>query len=453
VLASRMRSLPPLTGVLLVTLPVVLAGLALLAGAVAGTTSAAAQEGSGGVAVTGTLRDAGEPLAGVEVEAVDSTGAVAGSATSEESGRWSIELEPGDYVFRIVEDSLPEGVTVQGEVSRTVAASGVNVVIFTFGEERTGLQTGQAERLLRLFVEGIRFGLVIAITAVGLSLIFGTTGLTNFAHGELVTVGAIFGLVADRTLADLAADGVVFDAVGAGVRLALATLVAIACGIAFGILNDLAIWAPLRRRRTGLVAQMIATIGLALAVRYVILMFFGGRSESFPDYRVTGQRDLGLFEITDINLVTIAVGAIVLVLVALLLQYTRIGKAMRAVSDNPALASASGIDVERVVRFVWGLGGGLAALGGVLFGLSELSGNVQFEMGFRLLLLMFAGIVLGGLGTAYGALVGALVVGILVQMSTIVVPPDLKYVGGLLVLIVILVVRPQGILGAKVRVG
>jgi neutral amino acid transport system permease protein len=136
--------------------------------------------------------------------------------------------------------------------------------------------------------------------------------------------------------------------------------------------------------------------------------------------------------------------------VASLLQYTRIGKAMRAVADNGDLAASSGIDVDRVVVFVWALGGGLAALGGILFGLQQ---QVQFEMGFRLLLLMFAGITLGGLGTAYGALVGSFVVGMFIEMSTLIVPTELKNVGALLVLIVVLLFRPQGILGRVERVG
>jgi branched-chain amino acid transport system permease protein len=123
---------------------------------------------------------------------------------------------------------------------------------------------------------------------------------------------------------------------------------------------------------------------------------------------------------------------------------------MRAVADNRDLAAASGINVDRVIRFVWVLGGALAALGGVLFGLSD---EVFWDMGFRLLLLMFAGIVLGGLGTAYGALLGSIIVGVFVQLSTVVIADELKYVGGLLLLIVILVVRPQGILGSRARVG
>src|SRR3712207_438253 len=114
------------------------------------------------------------------------------------------------------------------------------------------------------------------------------------------------------------------------------------------------------------------------------------------------------------------------------------------------LAASSGINVNRVILVVWMMGGALAALGGVLLGLSD---EVQWDMGFRLLLLMFAGVTLGGLGTAYGALIGSLVVGVIVQMSTLIIPNDVKYVGGLLLLIIILVIRPQGILGSRVRVG
>jgi branched-chain amino acid transport system permease protein len=153
---------------------------------------------------------------------------------------------------------------------------------------------------------------------------------------------------------------------------------------------------------------------------------------------------------TPVDLATIVICLVVLVLVALMLQRTRIGKAMRAVADNRDLAASSGINVNQVILVVWMMGGALAALGGVLLGLTD---EVQWDMGFRLLLLMFAGVTLGGLGTAYGALVGSLVVGIFVQMSTLIIPNDVKYVGGLLLLIIILIIRPQGILGARVRVG
>ncbi len=146
----------------------------------------------------------------------------------------------------------------------------------------------------------------------------------------------------------------------------------------------------------------------------------------------------------------VAAAGLLVAILWYIVQRTRIGKAMRAVADNRDLAASSGIDVNRVILVVWIMGGALAALGGVLLGLSD---QVQWDMGFRLLLLMFAGVTLGGLGTAYGALLGSVIVGVFVQMSTLVIRDDMKYVGGLLLLIVILVIRPQGILGARARIG
>jgi branched-chain amino acid transport system permease protein len=394
-----------------------------------------------GLPVTGTLRDAaGNLLGGVRITAVGVGGTQTAETVSGPDGRFEIRVpQPGTWTFRIDENTLPEGTQVlQGEVTRDVQPGRLASVIFRFGEERAGLETGAFAQFLRLLVDGIRFGLVIGITAIGLSLIFGTTGLTNFAHGEMVTIGAVVAWAIN---------------VLGGVQLIPATLIAIVVGGLIGALNEWGIWRPLRRRGVGLIAQLVVSIGLAIALRYVILIVFGGRSESFADYTAQVAREYGPIVLTDKDLTAIVISIVVMIGIALLLQRTRIGKAMRAVADNRDLAASSGIDVDRVVLFVWVLGGSLAALGGVLFGLSELSSTVQYEMGFRLLLLMFAGVILGGLGTAYGAFVGCLLVGILVQLSTLVVPVDLKYVGGLLVLIVILVFRPQGILGSKARIG
>ena len=394
-----------------------------------------------GLQVSGTLRNVdGTLIAGVRVQVLDSGGQQVAETTSDTSGRWELTVpRPGQYTFRIDQESLPRGVNVlQGEVVREVSPGTLPLVVFRFGEQREGLQTSTTAQVLRVLVDGIRFGLVIGITGVGLSLIFGTTGLTNFAHGELVTIGAVVAWTLNVTF---------------GLQLIWATLLAIVVGAAIGAANDLGIWRPMRRRHSGLVAQLVISIGLALALRYLVLIYFGGRSEAFADYTNQVERDYGIISITDKDVATIAISLVVLVGIALLLQRTRIGKAMRAVSDNRDLAAASGINVERVVLFVWVLAGALAALGGVLFGLSELAGTVQYEMGFALLLLMFAGVILGGLGTAYGALVGCLIVGVLVQGCAQIIPVDLKYLGGLAVLIVILVIRPQGLLGSRARIG
>jgi len=159
---------------------------------------------------------------------------------------------------------------------------------------------------------------------------------------------------------------------------------------------------------------------------------------------------LGPVSIAPRDLVITVLSLLVLAGVALMLQRTRTGKAIRAVSDNRDLAESSGIDVSRVILNVWLLAGGLAALGGVFFGLAQL---VSWDMGFRLLLLMFAAVILGGLGTAYGVIAGSLVVGIVAQVSTIWFPVELQNAWALLVLILVLLVRPQGIFGQRERVG
>ncbi|MDQ4010819.1 MAG: branched-chain amino acid ABC transporter permease [Actinomycetota bacterium] len=418
--------------------------LALAAPAVAAPALAAQQPAppeEEGLPVNGTLRNVdGTLLVGVRVQALDSGGQQVASTASDTRGRWELTVPtPGEYTFRIDQESLPPGVNVlQGEVVRDVSPGTLSLVVFRFGEQREGLETSATAQILRILIDGIRFGLVIGITGVGLSLIFGTTGLTNFAHGELVTIGAVVAWTFNVTL---------------GLHLIWATVLAIVAGAALGAANDLGIWRPMRRRRAGLIAQLVISIGLALVLRYLVLIFFGGRSEAFADYTNQVERDYGIVSITDKDVATIVISLVVLIGIALLLQRTRIGKAMRAVADNRDLAAASGINVERVVLFVWVLAGALAALGGVLFGLSELAGTVQYEMGFALLLLMFAGVILGGLGTAYGALVGCLIVGVLVQISAQIIPVDLKYLGGLAVLVVILVIRPQGLLGSRVRIG
>jgi branched-chain amino acid transport system permease protein len=408
----------------------------LFAGGVAALTPGTAS--AEGETLLGTLQTrGGGPIADVEVTVATSDGDEIETVTTDEEGRWEVELPgPGEYTVTLDTEGLPEGITLRGEETRTVTVdtNRRQGVIFALDNAASGGGGGPV-RSVQLLVDGIRFGLLIAMAAIGLSLIFGTTGLTNFAHGELVTAGAIAAW---------------FVNVEAGVPLIAAAFIAMIAGAGFGALNELGLWRPLRRRGTGLIAALVVSIGLSLLLRYLFQIIFGGSSEGYADYR--GQRavDYGLFRITNAELASIVISVIVLVLVAVMLQRTKIGKAMRAVADNRDLAASSGINVNQVILVVWMMGGALAALGGVLLGISD---EVQWDMGFRLLLLMFAGVTLGGLGTAYGALLGSLVVGVFVQMSTLVIPNDVKYVGGLLLLIVILIIRPQGILGARARVG
>jgi neutral amino acid transport system permease protein len=397
-----------------------------------------AQAEATGEVLTGTVQTSRSgPIEDVQIEVTTPDGEEIESIETDAEGRWSVELPgPGEYVVTLDEGDLPDGVELSNTNTRTVTVDeGRRQAVIIGLEDGSRGAGGGGVRAVQLLVDGIRFGLLIAMAAVGLSLIFGTTGLTNFAHGELVTIGAVAAWYIN---------------VQAGLNLVLATVLAMVVGAAVGALNELGLWRPLRRRGTGLIAALVVSIGLSLLLRYLIQVVYGGRSSPYQSFQGGRAVDYGIFTMTNADLASVIISVVVLVLVALMLQRTKIGKAMRAVSDNRDLAASSGIDVNRVILVVWMMGGALAALGGVLLGLSD---QVQWDMGFRLLLLMFAGVTLGGLGTAYGALVGSLIVGVFVQMSTLVIPNDVKYVGGLLLLIVILVIRPQGILGSRTRIG
>ncbi|KRF17476.1 hypothetical protein ASG90_08695 [Nocardioides sp. Soil797] len=378
------------------------------------------------------------PVAGVQIAVESTDGSFSETATSDDEGKWIVYLpKPGSYKVTVDEDALPEGVSVRegtnSEITVSIGEGIQRALLFPMGkDDRQVLSTG--DKALQLVVEGIRFGLLLALAALGLSLIFGTTGLVNFAHGEMIALGAIIAWAFNTN----------------GVPFLLAALLSVLiCALAGG-LQEVGLWRPLRKRKTGLVAMMIVTIGLSIFARFVFQFFIGGGNESYRDYVIQDGIEIGPISLAPRDIWSMAIALVILVLVGLFVIYSRMGKAMRAVADNPALAAASGIDVNRVILFVWVMGGGLAALSGILLGLSQ---QVKFDMGFDLLLLVFAGVVLGGLGTAFGALVGSLVVGLFVTVSTLWIPPELKNVAAFAVMILILLSRPQGILGRSERVG
>ena len=403
-----------------------------------GVMPAAAQDAS--ESVSGTLRNDEGPVPGVEILVQTVEGEEVGTATTGDDGTFSLDLPgPGDYQATLQEETLPEGVTLRNPDRATldfsIRANQSRPLLFPLGEGSRNVQSNMLITAGQLLIEGIKFGLIIAMAAIGLSLIFGTTGLVNFAHGELVTFGALAVWALNQLF---------------GLHLVLATILGVIVGVGAGMALDLGLWRPLRKRGTGLIAMLVVSIGLSIFLRYLFLYFFEGRTRPYAQYAVQRALTFGPFRIVPKDIVIIGLSILILGGVGLMLQKTKIGKAMRAVAGNKDLAESSGIDVERVILWVWGVGGGLATLGGVFYGLSQ---QVSWQMGFILLLLMFAGVILGGLGTAYGALVGSVVIGIFVQMSTLVVSPDLKNVGALLVMVLVLLVRPQGILGSKQRVG
>jgi branched-subunit amino acid ABC-type transport system permease component len=435
-------------------LAVAVAGLLAALAVVVGTGTAWAQDEESSESIRGFLRNDGVPVEGVTITVSADDGEV-DTAETDADGAWEIPVPgPGSYEVVLDTDTLPSDVpgVVVDTITTTVNPLQAKAVLFRIGEpgSDTGgeggegdtttvpaegsTETAQPSQIWQLVASGLRFGLILGLAALGLSLIFGTMGLTNFGHGELVTFGAI----------------VAWFLNDAGLPVIAAGALAVVISGAFGWAQDAGFWRPLRRRGSGLIAMMIISIGVGLILRYLYLYFFTGQRRSYDQFVIQRALDFGPFGYAPRDLWIMGIALIALGLVATALIKTRIGKATRAVSDNPALASASGIDVDRVITTVWIVGTALAGLAGVLFGLIQ---QVDYLLGFRVLLLVFAAVVLGGLGTAWGAMIGALIVGVFIEVSTLVIPSELKYAGVLAVLILILLVRPQGILGRRERIG
>lgn len=401
------------------------------------STAAAADTGLGFKGVI--LGETGKPLAGVKISAKAVTGSFQGSSITGTDGTWKITVPTaGQYEVSIDVKTLPkgEGLTDPSRQSaKLYVFLGYNRVAFPIGPAQSN-NSNIFGQFLQLLVDGLIFGLIISLAAIGLSLIYGTTGLTNFAHGEIVSFGALstyfFNVVLHIPLIIAAVLGV------------LTTSAIMGWG------QDRILWRPLRKRGTGLVAMLVVSIGLGIFLRYLFLFRFGGTTKTFAQYAGQVGWNLGPVSETPKALLGTAIALLAIGLTIAWLLKSRAGKASRAVADNPALASASGIDVEKVISTVWILGAALAGFAGVMLGLTE---GISWNMGLRVLLLTFAAVTLGGLGSAYGAIVGGLVIGVLLDVSTLWVPPELKNVGALVVLIIILLVRPQGILGRRERVG
>ncbi|HEX4902633.1 MAG TPA: branched-chain amino acid ABC transporter permease [Acidimicrobiales bacterium] len=390
------------------------------------------------------------PVEGVQVTVEDESGNPVGEATSAADGTFVVDL-PGTavenlgktFVVTVDEESLPED-TKPEVLERKVPINldSDTSVTFPIGDAGPG-GTGTAAQALQLTVGGLVFSVLLAMAALGLSMIFGTTGLTNFAHGELVTFGALVAFAFDQLPGKISIGGL-------NVTVIVGVVVAFVVSAAFGWLNDAALWRPLRRRGTGVIAMMIVSIGLSIFLRNVYQYFGGAQSRNYSQYSAVQPWEIGPLLVTPKEVAVVIVGVIVLVATTSLLQYTRLGKATRAVADNPALSSATGINVERVISLVWIGGAALAGLAGALLGMTQ---GFDYQIGFKLLLLIFAAVVLGGLGTIWGAIVGAFIIGLFTELSTLLVPAEFKFVGALLVLIVVLLIRPQGLLGKAQRIG
>ena len=297
---------------------------------------------------------------------------------------------------------------------------------------------------------GLLLGIIISVASVALSLLYGVTRIVNFAHGEIIALGAITTLFFSSPVDYRVLFLDKFSPLGLDFVISCFLAILI-CGL-FGGLLEVFLFKPLRKKEVGNIAVLVVTIGLSVLVRHLYLLFATGRVQNFP-LELQRRQTYLFFDMTPRNLQVLIIGIVVMIIVGLLLTYTRLGKAMRAVRDSEELSSVSGINSDNIILLTWVSSSMLAGLAGIF---QATINDVRWNMGFLILLLIFAGTVLGGIGTSFGAMVGGLMIGILVQVS-VGLPfmeghAEAKNAVALGIMILILLFRPQGIFGKKERI-
>jgi len=269
-----------------------------------------------------------------------------------------------------------------------------------------------------------------ALGAVGLTLVYGVLRLVNFAHGDMLTFGTYVAL----------------GVTALGVPFWWAAVVGMIATALLAILLDRVIWEPMRRARTSTLQLFLVATGLAMVLRYSV-QFFAGSQVRTVGLDTTSSIDFGPWHLGTLQLVVMLVGLVTILLTGAGLRYTRLGKEMRAVADNIALAEVTGIDTSRTIQVTWLVAGGLAGLAGILY--AAAIGTINPNFGFTILLSLFAAAVLGGIGNAYGALAGGVVIGLSQEWSTLFFNPRWKPAIGFAILILTLLLMPRGIFGRK----
>jgi branched-subunit amino acid ABC-type transport system permease component len=287
--------------------------------------------------------------------------------------------------------------------------------------------------VVQLTVNGLVVGSLIAISAVGLTLVYGILKIVNFAHGDYLTFGAYMALVANVTWS---------------LSPILSAAFAVLATLAFSVAMEFALWRPMRGRGAGTTSLFLTSIGVALVLRHAIQWAWGPESVRYR-IDVFQSYDLGLFRVSLNQVTVVGASALLIVATGLFLSRSRIGTAMRAMADDPELAGASGIDRDRIVVYTWIVAGALAGIAGMLLGV--LRASITPNLGWFFLLPAFAAVTLGGVGNPYGALAGGLTIGLVMELSSLVVPFVYKEAIAFGVMILVLLLRPQGLLG-KARV-
>jgi branched-chain amino acid transport system permease protein len=302
---------------------------------------------------------------------------------------------------------------------------------------------------LQSILDGLVIGATISLGAIGITLTYAILRFANFAHGEFITWGGYFALAALGAIAgsrDLAALlGGPIEPFSFGWPLVVAAFAAILIASALALVLDAIYFRRLRRAKIA-IASVIGSFGAALVLRNLVILAYGADPEYFSrEIQIAIRFGPGL-KITPDQIFLAGVTALLVVGLHLFLTRTQMGRAMRGVRENPDLAAVSGIDVAAVIRATWVIGASLAAIGGVLVGLTI---QLRPGIGFDLLLPLFSAAILGGIGSVYGAVLGGIAIGISESLAVLLIGPEYRAAISFGVLILILLVRPQGILGAR----
>lgn len=280
-------------------------------------------------------------------------------------------------------------------------------------------------QLAQLILNGIAVGSIIGLAAVGLTLTYGILRLSNFAHGDFMTLGAYLTLLANTS----------------GVNIWLSMILGAIATVGAMLLSEKLLWSTMRDRRASSTTLIIISIGLGLFIRNGIILIWGGSNRDY-NVPVSPARDILGLKVPQNQLIVMGLAVLAILALHYLLQNTKIGKAMRAVADDIDLARVSGINVDQVVIWTWVIAGSLTSLGGSMYGLIT---AVRPNMGWFLILPMFASVILGGIGNPYGAIAAALIIGITQEASTPLLGSQYKQGVALFIMILVLLIRPKGL--------
>jgi neutral amino acid transport system permease protein len=304
------------------------------------------------------------------------------------------------------------------------------------------------QQFAQLIINGIAVGSIIALAAVGLTLTYGILRLSNFAHGDFLTLGAYLTLMVN----------------GMGLNIWLSMIVATVGTVGGMLLAEKLLWSKMRSIRASATTLIIISIGLALFLRNGIIFLWGGKNQNYNlpvipalefkfatlkvpqdeyyKFPVIPALEFGTLKVPQNQLLVLGLAILAILSLHYLLQNTKIGKAMRAVADDLDLARVSGINVDRVILWTWVIAGTFTSLGGSMYGLIT---AVRPNMGWFLILPLFASVILGGIGNPYGAIAAAFIIGIAQEVSTPWLGSQYKQGVALLIMILVLLIRPKGL--------